>query len=282
MAIIRPYVALEGRDVPKLNGSSGAFIAVVVVLVLIIVVACTAVAYLIYESRQEGRQPQRQYQASRTLDLENVQGDSSSSGGIFHRLLSKHKKKTSTTVADSKISMTGQGWVQAARDECDDEESTAKRRFRHATQMSEILDASRPPSAIPSANTSPASVQRPLPISTDSRPRVPSMLSDRSMSGGSYQGTSLRYHEPFAPVPQRSISTFTTHLAPSMFSSPASSPPPSVNRPLNGSPEPLSGDESLQVERSSVYMNGKGRPFATRSGTSMLTFEGGTKFVEEL
>ncbi|KAJ3532994.1 hypothetical protein NMY22_g7518 [Coprinellus aureogranulatus] len=282
MAILVPHEALVGREIPKLNGSSGAFIAVVVVLVLIIIVACTAVAYLILESRQDGRHSHRQYQPSpRGLEARNATTSKPTSRSFLDRLMSKHKRKTSTLVEDQKPRRSGQGWVQATQDDGDDDEiASAKRRAGHAAQMSEVLDTSRPPSALPSVNASPTSTQRPLP--SGNRPRVSSMLSDTSMSIASYrEGTNLRYQEPFAPVPQRSMSTFTTQLAPSMFSSPSSTPPPSITRAMSGSPEQLSGDESLQPA-GLVYPNGRGRPFTTHSGTSMLTFEGGTKFMEEL
>lgn len=251
---------------------------------MIIVVACSAVAYLIHESRHDGRQSHRHYpsSASRGLERGGASSNDAPTRSVLDRLLSRHEKKNSLSVVDQKPRGGEQGWVQAARDDCDDEESAVKRRIGHATQMSEVLDISRPPSAVPSTSASPPIFQRSLPMSVDTRPRVSSMLSDTSMSIASYRGgTSLRYHEPFAPVPQRSISTITSQLAPSMFSSPSSTPPPNVNRGLNGSPEPMSGDESPRAE-GSVYTNGKGRLFATRSGTSMLTFEGGTKFVEEL
>ncbi|KAF6764641.1 hypothetical protein DFP72DRAFT_868781 [Ephemerocybe angulata] len=284
------------RAIPKIRGSSGAFIAVVVVLVLIIVVACSAVVYLLLESRKTRNGPHQRYQVptSRNLEL----GGSTVGGpppsrlrSAVDRFLGRHKANNLSDVGEPQTPRrSGQSWVKAAGQDYENIGSLSPGMRGHGTQMSEVLqmDNSLPPSVVASLNSSPTLRPKPL----DPRERVSSMLSDTSMSVASYrEGTTVRYPEPFAPAPQRSISNITGQLSPSMFSSPASSPPPSViglsvNRLASSSPEPILEDDGdgdvAEASEARVYPSARGRSFATQSGVSMRTFDTGSKFIEGL
>jgi hypothetical protein len=134
--------------------------------------------------------------------------------------------------------------------------------------MSEVLDVSRHGSTVALSSISMQTAGAQATPPGRERDRVSSMLSDTSMTIS--RGNSIRYADPYAPTPQRSISTMTSHLSPSIMSSPASSPPP-INRLATSSPDQLPNDELSEAR---VYPSPI-RIFATQSSN-------GSKFFEEL
>jgi len=278
MPVTVQYSELLQRDVPKINGSSGAFIAVVVVLAIIIVVSCSAVVYLYYDSRQRDPPLRQRYQAAVTASNRGMESPGNPSPGklraALDRVFSRNPTKSAALVdSPNPGRRSGQGWVQAAGNDYEDSADDQKRPMGHAPQMSEVLD--RPGSTVATANTV---------LSQDPRARVSSMLSDTSMSMHSSfrDGTALRYPEPYAPSPKRSISTMTAHLLPnSMVSSPASTPPPSVSCLSTASPDTSNSTKDHGGNDPNASVS-PGRTFTSQSGASMRTIDTGSKFIEGL
>ncbi|KAF9484971.1 hypothetical protein BDN70DRAFT_871972 [Pholiota conissans] len=98
------------REIPKIAGSSGAFIAIVVILIVIIVVSCTAVVYLLRDDAVRNTQPHRQQYSRNTTRFGSLRK-------WFARIThsSRSGQRTDTSRNDMARSSLGQqqGWMHA-------------------------------------------------------------------------------------------------------------------------------------------------------------------------
>ncbi|KAF8898215.1 hypothetical protein CPB84DRAFT_1151391 [Gymnopilus junonius] len=242
---------LSQREVPRINGSTSAFIALVVILVLIIIIACSATIYLLREDMAEDTEaPTREVPSRGRYQL-------SGSQAVY--------QKFSRNWSDKPRTASGQGWFKAGNGSDWDSPSQNKK-YSNSMRMTE-QDASS--------------------MSTPRSSNVGSFPGNQFYSSMSEASSSVRF-DPHA-IRGLSYGDPSTHpsrsIIPSIHShmySPPSSPPlsptphGSSRAALASSPEPmersLSYDSSMDNDSSST----------THPRPPIRTFEGGTKFIEGL
>ncbi|KAK7438376.1 hypothetical protein VKT23_017987 [Stygiomarasmius scandens] len=278
------------RDVPRIGGSFGGFVALVVCLSLIIIAACTAIYFILRHDNDlpsrstTNSDPERATRRNKyhhhtpVPSSSYVYGESTSTpsrtwlaalGGMFSGASSvkgHSRGPTSSSEAGPRSKSRG-GWMQAASgDEWDDDDH----------------DTFQRPSRINITNPSPAMPMAYSPgLDSPFRPPV-------SFAG---DGSSTYSSVPQAGPVTYSNSYFATRGEPAPAASPLSSgtasPVPMSGAPLRAeSPEPMSGlsptmthppdpnrtlsEQTVQSVQSNV------------SGVSTRTFSGGTKFLEDI
>jgi len=279
------------RDIPKINGSSGGFIALVVVLIVVIIASCTAVFFLVRNSASsEGRYRQRSRQrymsqsesTSSSYEYKNPDGDSQPPqtwkdkvGRIFRfgRRSGGAVGGGNGVAASGRLreggGRRGRGWVQAGSgDEADSVEEGSRWNRAKGVRFA-------PPVRIPGSNGSHGS--------TDESFRPPARKHslrnyslELDLPGPMYDDP---YSEALSPPPP---SPYQPELSPP----PAAASPsaaPTFHIPRSTSPEslPHSPSSPRTLETPANILNNN-RHLSTQSGVSVRTFEGGTKFIESL
>ncbi|TFK34916.1 hypothetical protein BDQ12DRAFT_689053 [Crucibulum laeve] len=262
------------RGSPKIGGSVVGFIVLVVVLVLVIIISGTAVVYLLRENMTSDKRLRRQRKKYPTQSMPYSIPFNCPSRPPTSRLERLRKLFTirSTDVAEdadihSRIKMGRggvDGWLPAGSgsdwSESIDDLPRSRGESTPAGGMRGLSSPLASPRSILSRQSSPS-------------PQISSLASDSSTSLSvrfDLHGVrGLPYPDKFAPSPHTS-----RPIVHSQLSSSSSSSSPSLSPVRTRSPEPMPG--------SPQNVNGLARQFATQSGTSMHTFESGTKFIEAL
>jgi FtsZ-interacting cell division protein ZipA len=246
-----------------------AFIALVVILVVVTIISTAGIVYMLWDKRQDNDKDARvrRYKSTRAED-----------SGWMARLVRvfRSRKPEPLHRRETSDKEMMQDWAQSAQNTTSTRDILATIREEQSEHQPE--DAYSTTDIVTPSTRSPAvsildtyhRVQRPVP--SRCRGYAASHLSTsegstRSMSVASYRSR----QDSSGPHMQPSIPSIAEHLvSPSLpSSSPSMSPSPLIQR--LGSPDSFD----------TIYPNGRGRPFATQSGTS-ITLEGGTKFREEL
>jgi len=261
---------LSGREVPKINGSASAFIALVVVLVLIIIIACSATVYLLREDiAEDGEALTREVPSRGRYRLSGSQANSvykKSSRNWFTNILRvpAPRRPTSKVRSDKPQTAPGQGWFRAGNGS-DWESPSQNQKYGGSMRMAE-QDAS--------------SMSSPRSSNVESFPRSHfySSMSEASSSVrfDPHAVRGLPYGDPSTHVSRSIIPSIRSHMY-SPPSSPPLSPTPhgSVRAALASSPEPMGrsfSNDSLGNDDSTP----------TSPCPPVRTFEGGTKFIEGL
>ncbi|TFK25754.1 hypothetical protein FA15DRAFT_686789 [Coprinopsis marcescibilis] len=263
------HASLASREVPKLDGSPSAFIALVVILALVIFITGAAVLYLIWDEKLSKNDRSSRVQRYRSSGKDD-DGGSPRKPRWIPSLFQWNRSHSSSQATVTKKNSIG-GWLRSSEpNPSSDPLSIAEEQPPTGTttpvngQMSETSPARL--SVISVAETA-HKILQPIPISRD---RVSSILSERSRTV-SFGSTLPSHHDHSSnPRTQHSIPSIVEHLSPPSV---MSSPSPSTSPGLLGTPSA----EELAL----IYPNGRGRPFATQSGTS-ITLERGTRFMEDL
>ncbi|KAH6919176.1 hypothetical protein BKA70DRAFT_1137610 [Coprinopsis sp. MPI-PUGE-AT-0042] len=267
----------ERRSVPKLDGSAPAFIALVVVLVVVTIVSTAGILYMLWDNRQKNDKSAR---------LHRYQSKGAEDGGWVARLgrIFGSRKPEPLHRRETSDKEMMQDWAQSAHNIPSTRDILATIREEQSEHQAEdaYTTTDYTPVVTPSTRSPAVSIldanhrlHRAVP--SRSRTYASSHLSTsegsiRSMSVASYRSR----HDSSGPHIQPSIPSIAEHLAsPSLHSSSLHSSSPSM------SPSPLIKRLGSPDSFDHIYPNGRGRPFATQSGTS-ITLEGGTKFHEEL
>lgn len=274
---------LAGRELPKINGSSGGFIALVVCLSVLVVGLCAGVFILLrdYSPSDEERAIRRQSSRRRR----EQQSDSSSPftyapsstapstltqkiGGVFRMGATADEKKGKRS---KKGDNSGQGWIEAGSgDEWEpdmDGENEVQTRSLSGPQMQRGIGEVH---GIKLADRSKDGSPVDLPFQL---PQMPYSQTDST--------SSVLLYNPFtSPSTPPTLRTAVTRLqtADSLSPSSASSLAPSATaRALTRSPEPYA------TSAEDIYPSGE-RHFSTQSGgtISTRTSHTGTKFIESL
>jgi len=269
---------LVGREVPKINGSAGGFIALVVCLSVLIVGLFVAVFILLrdYEPTDEERSVRRQLSQRRR---EQQQSDPSSPftytssstapvtlaqkiGGIFG--MGTATNENSGGRKTKKGGKRGRGWVQASGDEWGTQNEVQTRSLSGLQTPKDVRDVHG------------------------------IRLSDRSMAndGGPFDHPSQPLHPSYSSnssvqelyIPFVSSSTMpplhiVTTLSPHSPSSPSLLSTSSAARALSGSPEPYAtgpADNDLRPDGERQLSAESGGSISTRTSHT------GTKFIESL
>ncbi|KAL0947647.1 hypothetical protein HGRIS_013734 [Hohenbuehelia grisea] len=265
-------VTLMRRETPKIGGSVGGFVALVVCLVVVIIAACCAVVYLL-RSRPSSEDPGiRRYRANSSSTF--VYKPASSPSEPMPRFSKLRAllpwSSTPPHPAESSKSATGRkGWVRAQSGDgwafgSDTSVETRQHCKKDLAQVS-VQPASLSYSPAPQHE----SVVTPPPMS-----RLNSSSSVRFDLS-----SSPPYLELPLSSPQLSISTLSVQPDVS-FTMP--SPLPPVARSISPDILPAVDELSSTSPPSSEDDHPDRRKFSTHSGMSMLTLEGGTKFIESL
>ncbi|KAF8894824.1 hypothetical protein BD779DRAFT_1797741 [Infundibulicybe gibba] len=310
---------LEKRGSPKINGSVGGFIGLVVALVVVIIVACTAVFFLLREEAPSGQPRSRNYDQdegpakpsysvsvppapwySRLGRIFGQRGDLNHGTRVhprsrnyeqdadlakpsygatasvlpapwysrLSRILGRrgdlnHSTRTQTNrMKMGRPTPEAGGWVQTgSRDDWDPEVSGSGSRYTCPGGLMPVPEISEqgPP------------LTYPTPLETSFR--TPPISYATSESGSSVRFDlhgikGMAYRDRQSPSPQSSLPTVHSWL-----NSPASSSAPSPLPARTTSPEPMQSlCSDISADREPE------RP--AHSGSSMRTFEGGTKFIE--
>jgi len=261
--------AAERRDTPKLNGSSTAFVALLIVLTLIIITACSAAIYLLWEN-SNNRDRQARVRRYKSSGIEAAAADSSWMARLTALFGSRNMGRSHDCSKPPKKQAI-KGWLQSVdretkRDPLATIEEQPEEHLKDdaARVYPQMVQASRPSFSTTASGSSPGSVydhtRPPLqfarpPLAMHRAASLASTTSNRSMSVSFVGHPAPRAQGSIPSIAETMSSTSHPHT-------PILLPPPLEHGEL-------------------VYPNGRGRPFATRSGTSM-TLEGGTKFMEEL
>jgi len=268
---------LTGRELPKINGSSGGFIALLVCLSVLIVVLCTAVFILLrdHSPSDEERAIRRQLSQRRR---EQTQTESSSYtypsstapvslarkvGGMFGIGATADEQKR-----PKKGGKSGKGWIQTGSD--DESENEVQSRSISGLQKQGSVGEVY---SIKLADRSTA--REDGPIDPPFRPpQTPYSETDSTSSVPLYNP----YTPSSTPPPLRTAVTrlqLADSPSPSSASSLALS---SAARALSGSPESYAADSI-----DDIHPPGE-RHFSTNSGGSITTRTShtGTKFIESL
>lgn len=299
------------REIPKIGGSSTAFIVVIVILVIIIVSVGTAMVILLREDKtmSEAQDRRRRYQHAGLPASPAYQRDSSSTNtwlfslaGIF----SSSKREADTTTDGPTLLKgrgAGQGWIQAVGSDWDGDSVDERARIKAGVLQSVRMTEYGSPGA-----SSSSFVGQPF-----HSPRLDSLISEDTESNSRLDLHGVGgppYHDPYSPSPQLSMSNIQ-RLSP--YSTPPESPRPRrVNSQsalpgdstspnattvfhLNGSGQQFTdaGNSTLLPAEATPpdddgnvtnnpRLDGSGQHFVTHSGNSMRTFHGGTKFIEAL
>ncbi|KAF8810038.1 hypothetical protein BYT27DRAFT_6499014 [Phlegmacium glaucopus] len=250
-------VNLVRREVPKINGSSTAFIVVVVVLVTIIITSSSLVIYLLRDSPRDQEALRRRRYNAQPLggsDLPNPRYSQKLSSYLWGSK-GRHNPRS-----DKSTPRSGQGWIQTNDREWDLGSSDALR----SSEGNQLI-------AMSEQRSSEFSIIEPR-IYT---PHVHSPASDTA-SSIHYDPQDLRgmpYPEHFALSPQATIPSIQSQLC-----SPTSSSPPSpVPHRITRSPEPIANTPSYDSGHDSVQDS-----LPQSSAQSLPTFRSGTKFFESL
>jgi len=262
------------RDIPKINGSSAGFIALIVVLILVIMISCTAVFFLLRHPepsaedyvtrRQRSRHYLQQPESPSTYDYKSPDGTKLPTwrdkvGGIFRfgRGSSGAGGGSSSRSAGKsrRGGRRGHGWVQAGSGDDGDWDEEARWNV-----MGQIPQSASHPDG------------QGVRFASTSTPR---------------SGSGLSTDEPFRPpTRQPSARASSIHLEIQlpgpMYDDPYTealrhTDDPPFRIPRSTSPETL--PESLSPQSREVPGN---RQSSTPSVISPRTFEGGTKFIESL
>lgn len=265
--------SLERRGVPKLDGSAPAFIALVVLLVVVTLVSTAGIAYMLWDKRYS-----RHDRSERIRKYRSTVAEDGSWVARLGRIFGSRKAEPLHRREPSDKEMM-QDWAHSAHNTPSTRdilatirEEQSEHQLEDAYSTTDRTSVNTPSMMSPAVSLLDANHRVQRPVVSRSRTYASSHLSTsegsiRSMSAASYRSR----HDSSGPYNQPSIPSIAEHLiSPSLpSSSPSMSPSPLAQR--LGSPDPFDP----------VYPNGKGRPFATQSGTS-ITLEGGTKFLEEL
>ncbi|KIM87379.1 hypothetical protein PILCRDRAFT_814889 [Piloderma croceum F 1598] len=269
---------LAGRELPKINGSSAGFIALIVCLSVLIVGLCTAVFILLrdHSPSDEERAVRRQLSQRRR---EQTQAESSSFtyssssippvslarkvGCMFGIGATADEKKRS-----KKGGKSGKGWIQAGSE--DESENEVQPRSISGLQKQGDVEE------VHSIKLADRSTAR------DDGPIDPPFRPPQTPYSQTDSTSSVRLYNPYTPSstppPLRTAVTrlrSTDSPSPSSASSLALS---STARVLSGSPEPYAADSI-----DDIHPPGE-RHFSTNSGGSISTRTShtGTKFIESL
>lgn len=235
--------ALEKRGIPKIGGSFGGFIALVVGLSLIILISCISI-FIILQREGHALDEEREIRRRRYQQqaLEYTYGPTPTPSAQ-----SSWSSKIKSVFGGKSGSDNGlkRGWMQAGSG--DDWESEPIEEGRHSLHGSMQMTYSPPPDA----------------------PFHPPLQPSQSTS-------SVRFDIPGVPdLPYlRSLSSHSLHPSLPNIHSRISSPTPS---------DTLSpGDDGVAVSPEPIVRPVEHHERRQSSGTSMRTFNGGTKFLEAL
>jgi len=270
---------LAGRELPKINGSSGGFIALIVCLGVLIVVLCAAVYILLRDhspsdqERSVRRQLSRRRREQQQSDLSSPFTYTPSSTGpitLIQRIRGIFGLGATTDESSSKKSQKrnkgGQGWLQAeSGDEWDGETEVQAQPLSRTEMQKDAGD-------IQLTDRSIAKDDDPVDLSFQP-PQVPYSETNST--------SSVLLYNPFisssAPRPLRTaVSRLQT--ADALSPSSASLAPSSTMRALDGSPEPYTTGSLDDIQPLGE------RHFSMQSGGSVSTRTShtGTKFIESL
>ncbi|KDR81945.1 hypothetical protein GALMADRAFT_221829 [Galerina marginata CBS 339.88] len=265
---------LTKREIPKINGSTTAFIVLVVVLVFIIIIACSATIYLLREDIAEDREALTSGARGR-YHLPGSRDPSKKTSrnwlmGIL-RLPGSHKQSPKVRHDDPRTipGRNKQGWFPAGNGSDWD---------------SEGLPSQSPKPFAPSATMRMAeqdtlSLGTPRSSNVGSFPHASHIYSSPSNATSSARFDphgirGLSYADQSSLSVPGIISSFQSQLY-SPPSSPSLSPTPDASsRVVLASPEHM--ERSLTNDSFAESFN------TTESRPSIRTFEGGTKFIEAL
>ncbi|KAF9009559.1 hypothetical protein BDQ17DRAFT_1348344 [Cyathus striatus] len=270
-------VHLMKRDSPKIGGSVTGFIIVVVVLVIIIVTAGSAAIYLWRDNastndirRSKHARYHKKHASGTPLIVYGADaGDSPSWFARLGKLPGLRKLNRFTANSDKGIPLdradTG-GWTHAR--------SGSDFSYSGDRVPQFFSEGARPeaPKRTHSPSTQPRSI---LSGSSIPSPRHSIVSSDSSLNVRfELQGIrGLSYPDRFSPSPQPTLPSIHRQLSShsSSNSSPQFSPPIGLR---TTSPE--------LAPESQRHASSQGRQNSSQSGHSVMTFEGGTKFIEGL
>ncbi|KAK0210154.1 hypothetical protein DFS33DRAFT_261936 [Desarmillaria ectypa] len=242
--------ALEKRGSPKIGGSVGGFIALVVSLSLIILISCIAIFFLLREGEPSDEERAARRRRYRQQALEYTYGPTSSPQSSWS---SKVKSIFGGNSGSSKGSK--RGWVQAGSGDEWESESIEEGRHPDVSQRGSMQMTYSPPL---------------------DAPFHPPLQPSESAS-------SVRFDTQGAPVLPYLSSMSSPSLHPSLpnihsrISSPTPSDPLSPGHDRVVSPEPIA-----PAHVDNAVEHHEGRKSSGQSGTSVRTFNGGTKFLEAL
>jgi len=254
------------REIPKIGGSSAAFIALIVILVVIILVSLTAAIYLIREERsgdeeRTNRHLSARYQhplpASPSPFAYKSPAESNSLQWTSY-LNARNWFGRTNPAPQATATRNDRGWMPTSSgsefETYSVDEFSPTRTLRSGnTTMREGSPLANPRSVVHGDVVSPHRIPSPLSLS-DSVSSARFDLHETQNVSSSDRFVQLNYPN------------IHTHLVSPTSSSPSPSP----------GPIPDSRSDSPN------YADGQGSLFATQSGLSIRTFEGGTKFIEAL
>ncbi|KII89384.1 hypothetical protein PLICRDRAFT_53820 [Plicaturopsis crispa FD-325 SS-3] len=239
---------------PEINGSSGGFIALIVCLILIIIVSCGAVFYLLRNHEPSKRD--RELRRARTHHYQQRANDLASSSPFNY---SASDTSTPQSLKDRVTGalrigrgVRGQGWTQAASG--DDWEVRGEGADRH-------LEHAGPSPPVGVSFAAPPSRSRPDSPSTAEAYRE--MESASSVHVDLYSPGSAYAFPNQSRTPDR-VASPTRHVS------------------VTGSMRSESPDVLSSPEGAYTPIRESSRHMSTQSGMTIRTFEGGTKFIEEL
>jgi len=274
---------LATRELPKINGSSGGFIAIVVCLSVLVVGLFAAVFILLrdHEPTDEERAVRRQLSRRRREQQDSLSPFTYASSSttpltLTQKIGSMFGKGTTTDQSDggNKTKKSGQGWVQASGDEWEtniDGENEMRTRSLSSQQTP------RDVGGFHGIRLTDRSIARDggsvdLPFQPPQPPYI------QSNSTSSVQDLYNPYAASSTPPPLRTLVTRLQTADSLSLSSPSILSASSAARALSGSPEPYATDSIDDLRPKGE------RQFSTQSGgsISIRTSHTGTKFVESL
>jgi len=279
-SIFSDSASIVKREIPRINGSAAAFIALVVVLVIIILVSCSAVIYILREDLASDAEALTRGNRGRYQISGSHENARSSRNWLLRTLRVPGSRQRTPKLRSDKsrniVGRPGQGWVQTGNgtdsdfDSSDDLPSGNRNPTITSTKMRMVdYDSS--------------SVATPRSSNVGSIPHVSRVYSSTSDAASSV---------PLDPHGLRSFSyadqsSLSAHGIIPSIQSQLYSPPSSISLSpiaLGSSRTALASPESMERSLSNDSIDYGGGPFSTPSGShpSVRTFEGGTKFIEAL
>lgn len=252
------------RELPKIDGSSTAFIVVIVVLVAIIITSCSGIVYLIRQNALE-HQKSRRHRRYNTQPLGD--SDSPDTRKKWYSYLwgssDRHNPPRSDKPTTTLMGHSSQGWIQTNSREWDVDPEDQRALRSSEVNQSILLRMPEPRSSGSTIVGSHVNVYTP-------RMHSPTSDTASSIRYDPYAVSGLPYPEQFASSPQATIPSIHSPLySPTSSLSSSSSPVPRIMK----SPEPIANSFSHDSGQDSVQDS---LPSALR------TFGSGTKFFESL
>ncbi|PPQ72760.1 hypothetical protein CVT24_012800 [Panaeolus cyanescens] len=268
--------SLPKRAVPTIGGSPAAFIVVIIVLVIVIIVACTASFYLLREEANADHEAL----THRTRPQYHLPGSaptrpsrkSKNKSWYLPRILLGQEPRSDGNPGDPSKSKIGSGRVHINSDDSDWDGSTDNEMSKHKLQ-GVSQQRGRSSSSAPMSQKEFSADMLPSTSLSGSRFFSPSSDTASSVHFDPHGIRGIPYLDRAAPQPTNM--SLQSHLY-SPIHSPSASPPPNPKRRSI----PVSIETAWTDESQNAY--GSSQAFTMHPQTSVHTFSGGSKFIENL